>query len=503
MERSNTALLNGRKATAGDEESISDSIAHAPTLAKANILTDDERQTLPAKEPDAYKDKEKEVETPTPESGRKKRPIAIIAAGLGIGAIVAGSVGYRWWQYASTHQETDNATVTGHVHQVSTRINGTVDDILVKINQPVQKGQLLVKLDPSDYQIKVQQAQAALEAAKRQAKAAQANIALAAETASATTTQAQGDVSGAQAAIATAQAAVSEAESGIPAAQAAVAEAQAGIPAAQAQLAQANATLQRTQADYNRYNTLFSQGAISSQQLESARAAYQVALAQRNGAQQGIQQAQARLAAAKVGVTRAQANLAQAQEGVASAQAKLASSRGGLQQASAKGQQTEVNRSQYEAAEAAIAQSEASLKDAQQQLSYTNITSPADGWVGKKNVEVGNRVQPGQPLIAVVGNEFWVTANFKETQLENMKPGQLAEIKLDAFPHHPFKAHVESISPASGAQFALLPPDNATGNFTKVVQRIPVKLIFDSQSIQGYESRINPGMSAEVSVEVK
>jgi membrane fusion protein (multidrug efflux system) len=165
--------------------------------------------------------------------------------------------------------------------------------------------------------------------------------------------------------------------------------------------------------------------------------------------------------------------------------------------------QTQVNRSEYEADLGAIAQAQASLKDAQLQLSYTNISAPNQGRIGRKVVEVGQRVQPGQPLMAIVNNDYWVVANFKETQLERMQPRQPVEIKLDAFPHHPFMGRVESISPASGSTFALLPPDNATGNFTKIVQRIPVKVVFDPQSIRGYESRIAPGMSAEVSVELK
>ncbi len=497
MKRSNGALLNGSKATAEHQELTQDSqksISVAPE--QAEIIKDEQVKTLPQTAPDAEQISE--------EAPPKKRPIKFILGGLGlVGAIAAGSYGYHWWQFASTHQETDNATVAGHILQVSSRINGTAFEVAVSDNQVVTPGQLLVKLDPRDYQIKVQQAEAAIETARRQANAAQAAIGLASETAAASTTQAQGDVGGAEAAISSAQAAVVEAQTGVPAAQAAITEAQAGIPVAQAQLDQANATLQRTQADYNRYNNLFKQGAVPRQQLDTAKAAYQVAVAQKNGAQQGVQQAQARLSQAQLGVAAAQAKVAQAREGVATAQAKLAASKGGLQQASAKGQQTQVNRSQYEAALAGITQSQAALKDAQLQLSYTNITAPSGGRIGRKSVEVGQRVQPGQPLMAIVSNDYWVVANFKETQLENMKPGQPVEIKLDAFPHHAFAGRVESISPASGAQFALLPADNATGNFTKVVQRIPVKVVFDPQSIQGYEARINPGMSAEISVEVK
>jgi len=493
------------------------------------------------------------------ETPKKKAPKALILAALGLGAIAAGSFGYRYWQYASIHQETENATVAGHIHQISSRVNGTVAEVLVQDNQQVKPGQLLIELDPRDYQVKVQQAQAALENARRQAEAAEANISLASQTSQGKTTQAQGDIGSANAAISTAQAAIREAQQGVPAAVAAVAEAEAGVPAAQAkvaqaeagipqaeakvreaeagiaaaqaQLAQAQANLVKTQADYRRYESLQEEGAIARQQLDSAKAAYEVAVGQSTAAQQGVAQARARLAQAKEGVTAAQAAVAQAQEGVkqaeaqvaraqvgvasaqakvalaqegiSTAEAKLAASKGGLQQAQATGEQTKVSRAQYDAAKAAIGQSEAAVKDAQLQLSYTNITAPAAGQIGRKSVEVGQRVQPGTPLMAIVSNDLWVIANFKETQLANMKPGQKVEIKLDAFGGRKFDGHLDSFSPASGAQFSLLPPDNATGNFTKVVQRIPVKVVFDAESIKGYESRIAPGMSATVNVELK
>lgn len=500
MERSNDHSLNGRGAAVVEEKPLS--AAELATLTKVKTSPLEETSPVVSAPPEVEKEQPTtDDKQPIEPSPKKKNRKPLIFAVAGVGLVAASVFGYRYWSYASTHEETDNAQVAGHVHQVSTRINGTVSEVDVNDNQIVKQGQLLVKLDPSDLQVKALQAQAALEAAKRQANAAQSNISLASETAQAKTTQAQGDVSGAVASISTAQAAVTEAQSGIPAAQATVAEAQAGIPAAQAQVAQANATLQRTQADYNRYAGLFQQGAVPRQTLEAARAAYDVAQAQKNVALQGVQQAEARVAQAKEGVARAQAKLAQAQEGVTSAQAKLAASKGGLQQATASGQQTEVNRAQYEAAKAAIAQAEASLKDAQLQLSYTNIYAPASGRVGRKTVEVGQRIQSGSPLMAIVEGDYWITANFKETQLKDIKPGQEVEIKLDAFPNHPFVGRVDSISPASGAQFALLPPDNATGNFTKVVQRIPVKVTLDPKSIQGYEARIAPGMSATVSVE--
>jgi len=504
MERSNNGSLNGRGAVALEEKPLSqtelsatDQVQAAPVNPELVVRTPESKVEVPEVEHDLEK-----ATPPTPEpSPKKKNRKPLIFAIAGAGAIAASVFGYHYWSYASTHEETDNATVAGHIHQVSTRINGTVSEIEVNDNQLVQKGQLLVKLDPSDLQVKALQATAALEAAKRLANAAQSNISLASETTSAKTAQAQGDVTAAAANIDSAKAAVAEAQAGIPTAQAAVAEAEAGIPAALAQVAQADATLQKAETDYNRYDSLYQQGAVPRASLDAAKAAYDVALAEKTAAQQGVQEAQARLAQAQQGVARAQSQLAQAQQGVATAQAKLAASKGGLQQATAGGQQTEVNRAQYDAALAAIAQAEASLKDAQLQLSYTNIVAPSSGRIGRKTVEVGQRVQPGSPLMAVVESDYWVTANFKETQLKDIKPGQEVEIKLDAFPNHPFVGRVDSISPASGAQFALLPPDNATGNFTKVVQRIPVKVVFDPQSIQGYESRVTPGMSAVVSVE--
>jgi membrane fusion protein, multidrug efflux system len=459
----------------------------ATTLPEATMIVQDYEsiQTLPPELP------------PPP---KRQRPIKLILTGLASGAIVAVGLGYRYWQYASTHQTTDNAVVVGHIHQVSSKISGTVTNVAVDDNDAVKAGALLIQLDPRDNDNQVQQTKAALESAKRQADAAQATVGLASQTTNGKTAQATGDVSVAAAAIKTAESAVGEAQAGIASAQAAVAEAQAGVPVAEAQVSQADASLQKAQADYDRYNTLYQQGAISRQQLDTAKAADGVAQAQKSAAVQGVTQAEARLGAAKFGVAKATSQLAQAQEGVISAQAKLAASTGSLQQAAASGQQTAVNRSQYSAARSAVGQADAALKASELQRSYVNIIAPSAGRVGKKNVEVGTYIQVGSPLMAVIDNDYWIVANFKETQLAKIQPGQPVEVKLDAFPGHIFNGRVDSISPASGAQFSLLPPDNATGNFTKIVQRIPVKIVFDRQSMQAYATRITPGMSAEVAV---
>ncbi len=461
-----TESTNGHKAVVQNDSDLS----KLPTIVLDKTPTSDtpivtDRPVVP----DAS-------DTEAPAAPPRKKPIKAILAGVGIGgAIVAGAFGYNYWQFASTHQSTDNATVTGNIHQISSRIPGTVEQVLVDDNQAVKAGQPLLKLDPRDYQVKLQQAQADLEAARRKANTAQVSIELASKNAQAASTQAQGGIGSAVAAIASAQAQVSEAQS--------------GIPQAQAEVAQTEANLRKAQADLDSFQRLFDEGAIARRDLDTAQQAYSVARAQKAAAVQGVAQAQAKLA--------------QAQQGVATAQAGLNSSQGVVQEAQAKGVQTDVSRSDYQTAQAAMNQAQVALKNAALQLSYTNITAPVAGRVGRKTVQVGQSVQPGNPLMAIVDNQYWVTANFKETQLEKMRPGQEAEVKLDAFPNHTFKGRIESLSPASGASFALLPPDNATGNFTKVVQRVPVRVTLDPDSIRGYESFITPGLSAEVTVTVQ
>jgi membrane fusion protein, multidrug efflux system len=509
--RANKALFQSNGESSGKLSSTA--VLDKPVLDKPPVVEDEERlaaiglsaklERLPASATVAEAAAGSEVQD-TSKKGvqkRSRRFIALVA--LGIGAVVVGLYGYRWWQFASAHETTDNATVAGHIHTISSRVNGTISEVLVQENQLVQKGQTLIQLDSRDFEVAVQQAQAALDAARRKASSAQSSISVTAQTAQGQNTQAQGDVGSAIAAIDSARAALNESQAGVPTAEAAVKEAQAGVSVAQSQVAQAGANLQKLEADYRRYESLYASGAIAKQQLDAAKNAYDVALAAQSSAQQGVLQARARVAQAQQGVSSAQAKVAQAQQGIASARANLAKSRGGLEQAGAAALQTNVSQGDYAAAKAAIAQAEANLKAAQLQLSYTRITAPTAGRVGRKSAEVGQRVQTGSQLMAIVDPQVWVTANFKETQLERIQPNEAVEVTLDAFPHHAFQGRVQSVSPASGAQFSLLPPDNATGNFTKIVQRIPVKITLTPNSVKGYESRLSPGMSAEVSVTVQ
>lgn len=401
-----------------------------------------------------------------------KKTIFAAAAVIVLGAAAVG--GFHWWQFISTHESTDDAFTTGHMHQISSRINDTVQDVLVDDNDHVKAGQTLVLLDPRDYQVRVQQALAALNVAEHQAAAAKTSISLSATNASGKSTEALGSVQNAQA--------------GISRAKAAVTEAQAAIPAAQELLAQRKAEEWRAKVDFERFDKLAQQGAVAMQQRDAAWRDWEVAKQATKSAQETVKQAVA--------------HVQQSEHAVSEAQAQLVQSKGTVQSAESLNVQTQVNARQYEVAASSISQAQASLDEAKLNLSYTRITAPVEGRVGRKSVEAGQRVQPGQQLMTIVADDTWVVANFKETQLERMRPKQPVEIKIDSFPHHEFKGYVDSFSPGSGATFALLPPDNATGNFTKIVQRVPVKVRFDRQSIKGYEQLVVPGMSAVVTVSV-
>ncbi|MEM8604007.1 MAG: efflux RND transporter periplasmic adaptor subunit, partial [Cyanobacteria bacterium P01_H01_bin.121] len=289
------------------------------------------------------------------------------------------------------------------------------------------------------------------------------------------TTQAQGNVQAAQAAIATAQAALKTA--------------QEGVPLAEAQLKQAQAKLTQAKTDADRYQKLYAAGAVSAEERDSYQTSYEVAQQQLEVAQQQVNQAQTQL-------TQAQTQLNQAQ-------AEAKTQQGGLEQVQADVAKTQVSQQQSQVADAQINQAQAQVQAAQLQLSHTQISAPAAGRVAQKNVEVGEQVQTGQALLAIVGTDPWIIANFKETQVARMQPGQPVTITIDALPGQRFDGTVTSLAPGTGSEFALLPADNATGNFTKVTQRVPIKVEFNPQSLGSEASRVVPGLSVEVRVKVK
>lgn len=402
-------------------------------------------------------------------TGRRR---ALLIWGGALVLLVLLVLGVRYLIWSTHHEETDDAYLEGHLHPISARITDTVEQVLIDDNQHVVEGQTLVILDPNDYKVRLDQAKAALDVAGREADTAESAIRSTSQSATAQTTQAVGTIG--------------EAKASIQASKATVTAAQAGVPRAEAQVQEADATLHREDVDLHRYEDLYEKQQVSKQTVDHQRTSYQVAVAAQAAAQEQVRQAQAQLVAAQQGVLRNEA--------------LLTNSQGGLQSAKATSLETRVREGQFATARAAVNRAAAALEDAKLQLSYTIIKAPVSGRIGRKSVEAGQRVQIGQPLMAIVEDQPWVVANFKETQLQKMRTGQSVEVEIDTFSKHKFHGHVDSLAPGSGNEFALLPPDNATGNFTKIVQRIPVKIVLDRDSVRGYENLLSPGMSSVVTV---
>lgn len=329
--------------------------------------------------------------TPARKSGGKRTKAGIV---LLVIIIVGAGFGLHWFIWSKGHVETDDAFIEAHIHSVSPRVSGTVTTVLVNDNQLVKKGDLLVTLDPTDYDAKVREATASLDMAKNETS---------------------GDY--------------------------------AKIEAARAAENNAAARLEQADIDLRRGNALFAKEVIPKEQLDRLVTTRRVAAAQ----------------------------LRESLEEVRKARAELGLSGSGSK-------------------EARVAQRAAVLKQATLNLSYTRIYAPADGYVTRKSVEPGNTVQTGQPLLAIVDlNDSWVVANYKESQLTNVKPGQQVQFKVDTYPNHTFSGRVDSVMAGTGAAFSLLPPENATGNYVKVVQRIPVKILIDKATDPSHLLRV--GMS--------
>jgi membrane fusion protein (multidrug efflux system) len=342
------------------------------------------------------------------ESSRSKRPIILVIVALLL--LVGGYFGWQRYQFGQTHEETDDAQVEGDVYPIIPRVGGPVLEVKVQDNQPVKKGDVLVTLDASDYQQRVNAAEAALAAA-------QANVV---------------------------------------AARAGVGTAQANVSAAQSSIGVSDATRAKLEKDLKRSQFLRKEDIIPQSDLDAVQANLKSTSAQRATASN------------QVGVARQQVAAAQQQVAVA---------------------------------QAVVKQRQADLDNAKLQLSYTTIVAPGNGIVSRKNVQPGQVVAPGQQLFGLVASaQTWIIANFKETQLENMRVNQPVEVEVDAYPNEKFEGHIESLSAATGARFALLPPDNASGNFVKVTQRVPVKIVLDKLDP---EHPLRAGMSVTATVKVK
>jgi membrane fusion protein (multidrug efflux system) len=398
-------------------------------------------------------------------SGRTR---IIIIAGL---VVLIGSIAV-WWHY-SGRESTDDAQIDGHIHQVSSRAAGTVLDVAVHENEPVKAGQVLVRIDPRDYEVALARARADLADAQAAADAARAGVPITLATAS-------GQYSAARAK-------VGNAEAGVNAAASEVDAAKANLASAEARLKQARVEAERAVRDRDRLKPLFEKDEVSRQQFDAAVTAADASAAA--------------VESATAAVNHAQQNVALAQARQQQSQGALASARADLQGAATAPQQVSATRSRASSAEARAQMAEAAVKQAELMLSYTTVKAPVDGVIGRKSVEVGQVVQAGQPLFAVVSlGDVWVTANFKETQLADMRAKQPATVEVDAYGRD-FKAHVDSIGAATGARFSLLPSENASGNYVKVVQRLPVKIVFEPG--QDPDHLLRPGMSVTATVKVR
>jgi membrane fusion protein (multidrug efflux system) len=356
--------------------------------------------------------------SPTDRNPALRRRFA--ALGIVVALVVIG--GGAYWFITRNDVSTDDAFIDGNVVQVAPRISGTVLTLDVTDNQTVRRGDVLLTLDPRDDEVAVKNAQAALANAEAEARVAAANLSLTK---------------------ASTAAALEQAEAGVALARAALEQAQAQVTAAEAQA-------YRAKRDEARYEKLLTADYASRQRYEQA--------------QSDSRTSNAQLVAAQAGVTLAEAQLGQAQ--------------GRLDDAKTAPDQIAVREATLQAAEAQANAARAQLDQAELNLSYTKLVAPEDGVVTRRQVNVGDQVDRSQNLMALVVGRPWVTANFKETQLAAMQPGQPVKVEVDAY-RKSFRAHVDSIQRGTGARFALLPPENATGNYIKVVQRVPVKIVFD------------------------
>jgi membrane fusion protein (multidrug efflux system) len=368
-----------------------------------------------------------------------------------IGVVVVLVAGFFLWRYFNSYESTDDAQIDGHLNQLSARVGGHIEKLLVEDNQFVQAGQPVAQIDPRDYQVLVARAKADYDNAVAAAQAAGVNVPI---TSTSTTSQ------------------LASATAEVQAAEASLAAVRQQSDAANAQLAQAEANNVKAQNDLARYKQLISKQEISQQQYDHAYAAAQAGTAAADAARAGAAAAQQQIRAAESRLVQAQANQRAARTGPA---------------------QVKAIRSRAQAAEAEVEGRKAALDQAQLNLDYTKIVAPVSGFVTSRTAEVGQNVQPGQELMRIINlDDIWVTANFKETQLRDMKGGQLVTIRVD-MTGKDYKGHLQSIAGASGAITSLLPPENATGNFVKVVQRIPVKITFDRGETR--EHVLRPGMS--------
>lgn len=392
-----------------------------------------------------------------------------------IGAAVAVVVAVGAWLWITAgHESTDDAQVEAHVTPIAARVGGTVLAVPAPDNQQVEAGAVLVRIDPRDYEVALARAEAELANAEAEFTAARANVPIASTTATTNVSTARGGVA--------------QAEAGIAEAEQSLEAAKARLVTAQAWLREQEANATKATRDVERLRPLLAKEEIAQQQFDAAQADADATRAAADSARAQIQEAEAAIRVAESRIAQAHAGREQASAG--------------LRQAQTAPEQVTAIRARASSAEARVKQAQAAVRQAQLNLEYTTVKAPVRGIVSRKSVEPGQVVQQGQPLMTIIPLErIWITANFKETQLADMRAGQRVTVEVDAYGSREFTGKVDSIAAATGARFSLLPPDNATGNFVKVVQRVPVKIVLDEG--QDAEHLLRPGMSVTPTVYTK
>lgn len=412
-------------------------------------------------------DNEEQKKKPNP---RRRRAIRLIVLAVLVVAII---VSIPVLAYYSVRESTDDAQVDGHLIPISSRISGNVLSVLVNDNQPVKASESLVKLDPADYQVALSQAQAQLSGSEAESSESQENLPI-------TTVNTSSQVS-------TASTQEQQANAGIQVAQQGINSARARLTASNAALAEAQANFVKAQKDLTRYKNLVDKDEISKQDYDSA-----IANAEASSAR--VESARADVLGAQHALDQAVAQLEEARARLATATVQRRQSERTLQN------QVAVVRARIKQSFATTQQRQADVQQAKLNLDYTLIKAPIDGIISRKSAEPGMQLSAGQQLMALVPlDDIWVTANFKETQLKKMAVGQRVEIEVDTYgSSRKYLGHVDSIAAASGAKFNLLPPENATGNYVKVVQRVPVKIVFEPG--ENRDHLLRPGMSVQPTV---
>ncbi len=437
---------------------------------------------MPGKDPNVV-ELEKELGAglpPSPEGpeGEDKNPSRwsdpwVRRAAFG-GLFVLIIIGVALFAYYRNRVSTDDAEVDGHIVPIASKISGTVSEVLIHDNETVKAGQVLVRIDPRDYQARVDQAKAAVALAEARSRGAGEGVPLTQEMTDSTTSGADAQLTGAQANYDKSRFTYER-------------DSTADLEYARDNVAAAQANNDRAQADLARMKPLVDKAEISQQQYDSYLAAARVADSQLSGAKEKLNSADK---GAEI-----------ARESMLAAKAQVEQARAMVTQAQANHKQVSIHQADQESAVAAVAAAQADLEAVQLELSYATIVAPSDGVVTRKSVEAGQIIQPGQGLFTLIPlNDVWVTANFKETQLANVRKDQKVEIEVDMY-GKTVNGYVDSIAGATGSRLSLLPPENATGNYVKVVQRIPVKILLDADSAD--KAILRPGMNVEATIIAK